>query len=150
MSQSLAQDAPQALAERVADAMWPRDRTPQLLGMRLLAIGPGTASVQMEVREDMTNGHLTCHGGVIFALADTAFAYACNSYNRNTVAAGCQIDFLSPAQVGEVLEAEAQEQVLVGRSGVYDVTVRTPGGRVVALFRGKAARINGEVLNASA
>jgi acyl-CoA thioesterase len=100
----------------------------------------------MTVRPDMVNGHHICHGGMIFTLADTAFAYACNSYNKNTVASACNIDFLAPGKEGEVLEAEAQERSLSGRTGVYDVTVRTREGRVVALFRGKSYRINGEVI----
>lgn len=100
----------------------------------------------MTVTPEMVNGHHICHGGLLFALADTAFAYACNSYNKNTVAAACHIDFLSPAKEGEVLEAEAVERSLSGRTGVYDVVVRTNHGRVVALFRGKSYRITGEVI----
>ena len=102
----------------------------------------------MTVTPEMVNGHHICHGGLLFALADTAFAYACNSYNKNTVAAACHIDFLSPAKEGEVLEAEAVERSLSGRTGVYDVVVRTNHGRVVALFRGKSYRITGEVIAA--
>ena len=100
----------------------------------------------MTVRQDMVNGHHICHGGLIFTLADSAFAYACNSYNKNTVASACHIDFLSPAKEGDILEAEAIEQSLSGRTGVYDVTVRTRNGKTVALFRGKSYRINGEVI----
>ncbi|TSE25893.1 Acyl-coenzyme A thioesterase PaaI [Tepidimonas sediminis] len=137
---------PQALAEAAAAAMWSRDRACQALGMRLEAIGPGRAVMSMPVRADMVNGHAMCHGGLIFTLADSAFAYACNSHNHNTVASACQIDFLSPAREGEVLEAEAVERALAGRSGVYDITVRVRGGRVVALFRGKSHRIGGEVI----
>jgi len=101
----------------------------------------------MTVRDDMTNGHLSCHGGIIFALADTAFAYACNSGNQTTVAAAASIDFLSPAGRGETLVAEAREQWQAGRSGVYDVDVRTTDGRAVALFRGKSHRLNGTVID---
>jgi len=126
--------------------MWPRDQAPALLGMQLLAIGPGTAKIAMPVRPDMTNGHHTCHGGIIFTLADTAFAYACNSYNQTTVAAAAHIDFLSPGKAGEVLIATATEQALKGRSGVYDVSVHGEDGRLVALFRGKAQRIGGCVI----
>ena len=100
----------------------------------------------MTVRPDMVNGHHICHGGLIFTLADSAFAYACNSYNKNTVASACHIDFLAPAKEGDILEAEAVEQSLSGRTGVYDVTIRTRSGKVVALFRGKSYRINGEVI----
>jgi acyl-CoA thioesterase len=100
----------------------------------------------MLVRGDMVNGHHICHGGMIFSLADTAFAYACNSYNKNTVASACHIDFLAPGKEGEMLEAEAIEQSQSGRTGVYDVTVRSSSGKTVALFRGKSYRINGEVI----
>lgn len=136
----------QALAEATAAAMWARDRAAQALGMKIVRVAPGRALLTMEVRSDMVNGHHICHGGMIFSLADTAFAYACNSYNRNTVASACHIDFLAPAKEGEMLEAEAVEQSLSGRTGVYDITVRTAHGRTVALFRGKSYRINGEVI----
>ncbi|MDM7456221.1 MAG: hydroxyphenylacetyl-CoA thioesterase PaaI [Tepidimonas sp.] len=137
---------PQALAEAVGAAMWSRDHATQALGMRLDAIAPGRAVLSMPVRRDMVNGHAICHGGLIFTLADSAFAYACNSYNHNTVASACHIDFLAPAREGEVLEAEAIERSLTGRTGVYDVTVRVRGGRTVALFRGKSHRLGGEVI----
>jgi acyl-CoA thioesterase len=136
--------AAQALAEASAEAMWPRDRTAQALGMKLVRVAPGSALITMHVRPDMANSHHICHGGMIFCLADTAFAYACNSYNRNTVASSCNIDFLAPAKEGETLEAEAIERSQAGRTGVYDVVVRT-GGRNIALFRGKSYRIAGEV-----
>ncbi|MBE0590283.1 MAG: hydroxyphenylacetyl-CoA thioesterase PaaI, partial [Hydrogenophaga sp.] len=95
---------------------------------------------------DMVNGHHTCHGGYIFTLADSTFAYACNSHNQNAVASACHIDFLAPAKEGDILEAEAVERSLSGRTGVYDVTVRTRGGKTIALFRGKSYRIRGEVI----
>lgn len=137
---------PSALAAATASAMWARDRTAQALGMRLVHIDAGRATLAMTVRSDMVNGHQLCHGGMIFTLADTAFAYACNSYNLNTVAAAAHIDFLAPARAGELLEAEAIERSATGRSGVYDVAVRTGDGRIVALFRGKSARIGGQVI----
>ncbi|MFN4102796.1 MAG: hydroxyphenylacetyl-CoA thioesterase PaaI [Tepidimonas sp.] len=137
---------PQALAEAVGAAMWSRDHATQALGMRLDAIAPGRAVLSMPVRRDMVNGHAICHGGLIFTLADSAFAYACNSYNHNTVASACHIDFLAPAREGDVLEAEAVERSLAGRTGVYDITVRVRGGRTVALFRGKSYRLSGEVI----
>ena len=137
---------PQALAEAVAAAMWSRDRAAQALGMRIDSVGPGHATLSMPVRGDMVNGHHICHGGLIFALADTAFAYACNAYNRNTVASGCNIDFVAPGKEGDTLKAEAIERSLSGRTGVYDVTVRDSAGRTVALFRGKSYRIAGEVI----
>lgn len=137
---------PQALAEAVAQAMWSRDNATQALGMRIEAIGPGAATLSMPVRADMVNGHRICHGGFMFTLADSAFAYACNSDNLNTVASACHIDFLAPAREGDVLEAEAVERSASGRTGVYDITVRVRGGKTVALFRGKSYRIQGEVI----
>ena len=137
---------PQALAEEVSAAMWPRDRASQALGMEIVSVKPGCAMVSMPVRADMLNGHQICHGGFIFTLADSAFAYACNSYNQNTVASACHVDFLAPAREGDILEAEAIERSLSGRTGVYDVTVRSRGGKTIALFRGKSYRLNGEVI----
>ena len=136
----------QELATAASDAMWQRDATAQALGMERLSVTPGQATLRMLVRPDMVNGHHICHGGMIFSLADTAFAYACNSYNKNTVASGCNIDFLAPAKEGDVLHAEAVERSQAGRTGVYDITVRTQAGKVVALFRGKSYRIQGEVI----
>ena len=136
----------QSLAEATRDAMYARDRAAQALGIQIQSIGPGVAVLSMKVRSDMVNGHHICHGGMIFTLADTAFAYACNSYNKNTVASACHIDFLAPAKEGETLEAEAVEQSAAGRTGVYDITVRNSHGKTIALFRGKSYRINGEVI----
>ena len=136
----------QSLAEATRDAMYARDRAAQALGIQIQSIGPGVAVLSMKVRSDMVNGHHICHGGMIFTLADTAFAYACNSYNKNTVASACTIDFLAPGREGTVLTAEAQEQSLSGRTGVYDVTVRDDSGKAIALFRGKSYRISGEVI----
>jgi acyl-CoA thioesterase len=136
----------QSLAEATRDAMYSRDRAAQALGIQIQAIRPGFAVLSMKVRGEMVNGHHICHGGMIFTLADTAFAYACNSHNKNTVASACNIDFLAPGREGTVLTAEAQEQSLSGRTGVYDVTVRDDSGRVIALFRGKSYRISGEVI----
>ncbi len=137
---------PQALAEAVTAAMWSRDRPAQALGMRIEHVGPGRSRVSMTVRGDMVNGHHICHGGLIFTLADTAFAYACNAYNRNTVASGCNIDFVATGREGDTLQAEAVERTLSGRTGVYDVTVRDSAGNTIALFRGKSYRISGEVI----
>ena len=136
----------QALANATAEAMYARDRAAQAHDIRIVRVQPGAALLSMPVRSDMVNGHHICHGGMIFTLADTAFAYACNSYNKNTVASACHIDFLAPAKEGETLEAEAIEQSAAGRTGVYDVTVRTTGGKTIALFRGKSYRISGEVI----
>jgi len=141
----LSPEAAQQLAQDAAQAMWSRDHVAQALGMQLDEVRPGYARLRMVIRQDMVNGHAICHGGMVFTLADTAFAYACNSYNQNTVASACQIDFLAPSHLGETLEAEGIERALGGRTGVYDITVRTSGGTTVALFRGKSARIKGEV-----
>ena len=136
----------QALADATAEAMFSRDRAAQALGIKIVRVQPGASLLTMTVRSDMVNGHHICHGGMIFSLADTAFAYACNSYNQNTVASACHIDFLAPAREGDVLEAEAVERSAAGRTGVYDITVRVVGGKTVALFRGKSYRIQGEVV----
>lgn len=117
--------------------------------MRIDAVSPGAATLSMTVREDMLNGHDICHGGFIFALADSAFAFACNSYNFVTVASGCSIDFLAPARQGDVLSASAQERSASGRTGVYDIDVTNQRGERVALFRGKSYRIKGSVMPAS-
>ena len=137
---------PHTLANQAAQAMWSRDQAAQGLGMQLVSVSPGRATLRMGVRADMVNGHQICHGGLIFTLADTAFAYACNSYNQNTVASGCNIDFLAPAREGQTLEAVAIERSAAGRTGVYDVEVRVVDGGAVALFRGKSYRIKGEVI----
>ncbi len=136
---------PQELATAASDAMWQRDRAAQALGMERVSVTPGQATLRMAVRPDMVNGHHICHGGMIFSLADTAFAYACNSYNLSTVASACHSDCLAPAREGELLEAVAVERSAAGRTGVYDVTVSVVGGKPVALFRGKSYRIKGEV-----
>ncbi len=133
------------LAQDAAQAMWSRDHVAQALGMTLDEVRPGYARLSMVIRQDMVNGHAICHGGMLFTLADTAFAYSCNSYNLNTVASACHIDFLAPSHLGQTLVAEAQERAMGGRTGVYDVTVSIAGGKTVALFRGKSARIKGEV-----
>lgn len=139
-------DAATSLARQTAEAMYSRDAASKLIGLSLIDIGPGYSQLTMRVRPDMVNGHHICHGGYLFTLADSAFAYACNSYNRNTVASACHIDFLAPAREGEILEARCEERSLSGRTGVYDTTIRNPHGKVVALFRGKSYRIAGEVI----
>ena len=135
----------QALAELAGKTMFERDPASQALGMLLSAIRPGYALMTMPVRQDMLNGHQICHGGYIFMLADSAFAFACNSHNHNTVGAGCNIEFLAPGQLGDLLTAEAIEQSLSGKTGVYDVKVSNQEGRTVALLRGKSHRIGGQV-----
>lgn len=139
-------DAQQHLAERTAAAMWERDSASNALGMRLVGVAPGRAELAMKVRGDMVNGHAICHGGLVFTLADSAFAYACNSYNAVTVANDCAIEFLAPAREGDVLTAVAQEQAQVGRNGVYDIAVRNQDGTLIAVFRGKSTRIKGHVV----
>jgi acyl-CoA thioesterase len=131
----------QALAEACAAAMWADDNASQGLGMVLEAVGPGTARMAMTVRADMTNGHGMCHGGFIFTLADSAFAFACNSRNAKCVAAQGQVSFLRPARLGERLVAVAEERHLAGRSGIYDVRVTGADGAVIAELRGHSRAI---------
>jgi len=135
----------QQIAERSAQALYARDRASQALGMRLAAIAPGSARVVMQVRADMLNGHQVCHGGMVFALADSAFAFACNSYNDSTVAATGTIDFLMSAREGDELTAEARELWRTRRNGIYEITVCNQRGERVALFRGRSYRIDGQV-----
>jgi len=134
------------LAGAVAEAMYARDAASQALGMALEEVRPGYARLRMTVREDMLNGHGTCHGGVVFALADSAFAFACNSHGVVTVAAGCSIEFLAPAHQGDELVAVAEERIRRGRHGVYDVDVRREGGELVAAFRGRSTATRERVL----
>ena len=131
----------------VAAHMFAADRASRGLGMRIASVGPGQATLTMTVRDDMLNGHEICHGGFIFTLADSAFAYACNSYNLSTVASGCSIDFVAPAREGDVLTARAAERSAAGRTGVYDIDVVNQRGETVALFRGKSYRIKGHVVD---
>lgn len=141
---------PQALAEACAGAMWAEDRASRGLGMELQHVAPGDAALSMTVREDMTNGHAICHGGFIFALADSAFAFACNTYDQRTVAQHCAVTFLRPARLGDRLTARAVERSRTGRSGIYDVTVTDGAGEVVAEFRGHSRTISGTLLGADA
>jgi acyl-CoA thioesterase len=140
----------QTLAELAGKTMYQRDPASQALGMLLDEIRPGYARMTMPVRADMLNGHQSCHGGYIFMLADSAFAFACNSHNHNTVGAGCSIDYLAPGREGDVLTAEATEQALAGKTGVYDIKVINQEGRTVALFRGKSHRVAGMVAEVAA
>jgi acyl-CoA thioesterase len=144
-------DRSRALAERVGRAMLAQDNASRALGMALEEIAPGRARLRMTVRDDMINGHAICHGGLIFAFADSAFAFACNARNHVTVAAGAEIHFISPASQGETLIAAAQERASAGRSGIYDVEVtEAETGRLVALFRGRAHRVQGTVVEENA
>jgi acyl-CoA thioesterase len=137
---------PDERARRSAEAMWAGDRASQALGMRIVEVTPGRAVLGMTVREDMVNGHAIGHGGLTFSLADSAFAFACNSYNRSTVAHECEIRFTAPTRLGDVLTAEAVERSREGRDGVYDVTVRT-GDAVVAQFVGRSKEIRGTLFD---
>lgn len=141
---------PDELALKVAQAMYADDQTSQQLGIELLDCREGYARMQMKVRPEFANGHRICHGGFQFLLADSTFAFACNSYNQRAVAAGCNIDFLRAVQVGETLQAEAQMIQQGKRTGVYDVRVTNQAGEIVALMRGKSARIDGTVLTVAA
>lgn len=137
---------PQALAHAVGVTMFAGDAATQGLNMSVEEMAPGFARLTMRVRADMLNGHKTCHGGFIFALADSAFAFSCNSRNVSTVASGCTIDYLAPSFEGDLLTAVAQERSLAGRTGVYDVTVTNQSGKNVALFRGRSYRIKGQIV----
>ena len=134
---------PQSIAERAVRELYEPDRASQGLGMRVTAVAPRACSVTMTVRPDMTNGHGICHGGLIFTLADSAFAFACNSDGAATVAATGSIDFLAPARPGDVLTASARELWRGGRSGVYEVIVSNQSGAPIALFRGRSHRVGG-------
>jgi acyl-CoA thioesterase len=137
----------EALAARVGEAMFAVDAASKdFLQMELLSCAPGRARMRMTVREPMLNGHKICHGGLIFTLADSTFAFACNSHNKVAVAAGGSIEFLKPAHLGDVLTCEGGEQVLQGRHGIYDMKVTNQRGEVVAMFRGKSAQIQGTVV----
>jgi acyl-CoA thioesterase len=136
----------QELAEAVGREMYARDRTSQFLDISLDEIRPGYARMSLRVTADMVNGHGMCHGGFIFTLADSAFAYSCNSHNHNAVASGCAIEYLAPAHVGDVLTAVAEERVLAGRSGIYDIDITNQDGKRIAVFRGKSHRIPGETV----
>lgn len=136
-----------ARAERAVAAMFERDRASQALGMRIIGVRPGWARVVMRVRSDMVNGHRICHGGMVFALADSAFAFACNSHNDVTVAAAASIDFLAAAREGDELTAEATELWRSRRSGLYGITVSNQRGEPVALFRGRSQRTDGRVVD---
>ena len=134
----------QQIASAVGSGMMAKDNVSNGLGMSLMHISPGAAHIVMTVRADMLNGHATCHGGMITALADSVFAFACNSYNELTVASGLSIEFVAPAFEGDVLTARAIEVSLSGRTGVYDVMVFNQHADCVAVFRGRSHRIKGK------
>jgi acyl-CoA thioesterase len=136
--------AEQVLAEQVRDAMLADDHATKMLGMQVLAVAPGRAVITMAVRQDMLNGHAICHGGLIATLADSTFAFACNSYNELTVASGFAIDLLAPGRLGDVLTATCTELSKSGRTGVYDTDVRNQRGERVAVFRGRSHTARGK------
>jgi acyl-CoA thioesterase len=134
---------PQAMAEACAKTMWNEDSASQRLDMALDHIAPGEATLAMTVTAEMTNGHGTCHGGYIFTLADSAFAFACNSYNQRAVAQHCSVTFIAPAHRGDRLTAAAREVNRRGRGGIYDITVTNQKGEHVAEFRGHSRTVKG-------
>ena len=136
----------QAIAEAVRDRMFADDAASRSLGMQVEAVGPGFSKLSMTVRPDMLNGFKTCHGGFIATLADSAFAFACNSHNEVTVAAGIVVDFLAPVYEGDVLRAECREVALTGRTGVYDITVTNQHGKAVVVMRGRSHTMKGKAV----
>ena len=134
---------PNELAAACAASMWDDDKASQALGMRIDHVAPGEAIMSMVVTEPMVNGHGTCHGGYIFTLADSAFAFACNTYNQNTVGQQAAITYIAPAFAGETLTAEAREVSKRGRGGIYDVIVKNPTGETIAVFRGHSRTVKG-------
>lgn len=131
------------LAKACAEVMWSNDNASRGLGMEINSISQGAAKISMTVRKDMTNGQKHCHGGYIFTLADSAFAFACNGYNQFTVAQHCNISFLKPGLEGDKLEAHAREVSRIGRSGIYDVTVINQNKEIIAEFRGNSRTVKG-------
>lgn len=143
MNDGAAGPSAQALAEACAEIMWPEDLASQRLGMTLDSVAPGEATMSMVVTPEMSNGHGTCHGGYVFTLADSAFAFACNGYNQRTVAQHCSITFVAPAHAGDRLTARARENTRFGRSGIYDITVTREDGALIAEFRGHSRTVKG-------
>ena len=135
------------IARLSAEAMWAEDKASQGLGMEVLGVGPGHARLAMSVTESMVNGHGLCHGGFIFTLADSAFAFACNSHGQRAVAQHCAVTFLAPGRLGMRLIAEARERHRTDRSGIYDVTVRDEAGATIAEFRGHSRTVPGSLLD---
>lgn len=136
--------SPQQIADKVSEGMFRNDRASKWLGMRILKVNPGHAVLSMTVREEMLNGHDICHGGLITTLADSAFAFACNSYNELTVASGFAVDLLAPGRLGDVLTATCHEVSRAGRTGVYDCEVSNQNGQRIAVFRGRSYTVKGK------
>nr|BFE66622.1 hydroxyphenylacetyl-CoA thioesterase PaaI [Dactylosporangium thailandense] len=139
---------PQELAEACAAALYATDTATRSLGITIGGVAPGRATARMTVTGSMLNGHAIGHGGYVFLLADTAFAFACNTYDRVTVAAGADVSFLEPARPGDELTATAVERSRRGRSGLYDVTVSRADGTVLAEFRGRSRSSTSPILGA--
>ena len=144
MADTMDRDAAQRTAERVRDGMFANDRASKALGMQVLEVAPGGATLSMTVRDDMLNGHDLCHGGLIATLADSAFAFACNSYDELTLASGFAIDLIAPARAGDVLTARCAEVAKAGRTGVYDATITNQRGERIAVFRGRSHTMKGK------
>ena len=136
---------PQQLANACAEAMFARDQASQQLGMKIVSVAPGRAELSMTVDQRMIQGHGACHGGYLFTLADSAFAFSCNTYDKATVASGCSIEYVMPAKQGDVLIASAEERSRGNRTGIYDITITTQDKQVVAYFRGKSYQVRGSV-----
>jgi len=134
------------LAQECARALWETDTTSQSLGMQLQKVAPGECTITMSVKEKMCNGHGTCHGGYLFTLADSTFAFACNSYNQRAVAQHCSVTFVHPAFIDDVLTACAHEISRVGRSGIYDIAITNQNNIVIAQFRGHSRTIKGQLV----
>jgi acyl-CoA thioesterase len=137
-------DAAQQTADRVREGLFRNDRASKLLGMQIVEVSPGSATLVMTVRDDMLNGHDICHGGLITTLADSAFAFACNSYDELTVASGFSVDLLAPGRLNDVLTARCTEVSKAGRTGVYDAVITNQRGERVAVFRGRSYTLKGK------
>lgn len=135
----------QQIAERVAEVMFAQDNASKKLDMEVLGVGPGTASTTMVIDESMVNGHGVCHGGYIFTLADSAMAFASNSYNINALAMECSINFLAPGKLGSRLTASAREIWKSGKNALFDISVTSDDGETIAHFRGKTRQVRGTI-----
>lgn len=145
MTDSNTELTPQQLAEACAEAMFSRDQASQQLGMKIISVAPGRAVLTMTVDSRMVQGHGACHGGYLFTLADSAFAFSCNTYDKATVGSSCNIEYVSPAKEGDLLTATAVELSRGNRTGIYDITITNQAGQVVVYFRGKSYQVRGSV-----
>jgi acyl-CoA thioesterase len=139
-------DSAHSIAKQVGQQMYANDKATQHLGIELVSIAPGQSAMRMTIKDFMVNGHGICHGGYLFLLADSAFAFACNSHGQFAVAAGANIDFLAPGKLGDVLTAVGKQITQGKRSGLYDMTVTNQDGVVLAIFRGRSATIKGSFI----